>query len=220
MPNAIDHLLFAGPDLDELARHVTAESGVEPVPGGRHRGQGTHNAIVGLGAGRYLELMALDPAGDEGGPGAFGRSLAYLAGPALHTWCARVHDAAAFTRQARAAGLRVKEIAGGRTRPDGAQLRWTLLAVRGHQFGGLVPFFIDWRDSAHPSADLPAELRLNRLTLAHPDPAGLTRLLAALGGPVPDVRVQQGARPGIAARLSGPRGEFVLSGTSGVMDFG
>lgn len=219
MPLAIDHLLFAGEDLEEVVNAVFMESGVRATPGGRHQGQGTRNALIGLGPGRYLELMAQDPEGDDAGAGAFRRSIAYLRAPALHTWCARTDDVEALAERARAAGVRLVRTEGGRVRPDGTHLRWTLVGATDHPYGGLMPFFIDWRDSAHPSSGLGTDVRLTRLTLSHPDARGLERLLDALGGPVPDVAFETALPPRIRAAFEGPDGAFSLAGVGGAMRF-
>jgi hypothetical protein len=219
MPLEIDHLLFAGDDLDALVDEVAAKSGVRARPGGRHVGQGTHNALIGLGPGRYLELMARDPRGDEGGSGAYRRSFAYLQEPALHTWCVRVDDMNGLLSRARTLGLSTEQMESGRTAPDGARLKWTVVAVTGHGYGGLVPFFIDWQGSPHPSLSLGRELELTRITVAHPDAAGLAALLGALGGPVPDVTVEHSSAPRMSAGLTGPAGPFTFSGVGGQMRF-
>ena len=57
----LDHILYVGPDLDELGRELARVGGVAASVGGTHPGQGTHNALVDLGPGQYLELMAPDP---------------------------------------------------------------------------------------------------------------------------------------------------------------
>lgn len=175
----IDHILYVGPDLDELARELARASGVVATVGGKHPGQGTHNALVDIGDARYLELMAPDPEqvahGDHptphvGGtaasepvtasqdvvegvtpPFTFYRSIAYAATPQLFTWCARVSDERTFAARARALGLTVSSYPGSRLTPAGAVLRWDLIVVEGHGLGGTVPFFIDWHDSPHPA---------------------------------------------------------------------
>ncbi len=216
MPTAIDHLLFAGPDLPTLTRQLEQLSGVAPTSGGRHEGFGTHNALLGLAGGRYLELMAPDPASPTG---AFAAAIAYLDGPALHTYCARVSDLGALCARARAAGLETTEAPGSRVRPDGSLLEWTLAFVTGHPYGGHFPFFIDWRGSAHPSAALSAELRLDALWLEHPDAKGLTKLLREVagfgrdaGGERGELRPLTAAAPRLRADFAGPGGAFCLGG--------
>ena len=211
-PLVLDHMILAGPALPDLTGAFEARTGVQAAPGGRHAGQGTHIALVGLGPGRYLELLAPDPEAEDG---PFRASIAYLGAPALHTWCVRGGDADAFEARVRSAGLEPRRIAMARTRPDGVRLAWQLVFVEGHAFGGLVPFFIDWGGSAHPSVALGAPLEARALTLEHPDAACLAALLEALGG-VPDgVWVTPAAAPRLVAAWSGPRGEDVWVGRGG-----
>lgn len=215
----LDHSILAAPDLPDLVAAFEARTGVAATPGGRHAGQGTHNALVGLGPGRYLELLAPDP-GAEDGP--FRASIAYLDAPALHTWCVRgdgdATSADVFAARVRAAGLEPRRVAMARTRPDGVRLAWELVFADGHPFGGLVPFFIDWGASPHPSATLDAPLAWRGLRLRHPDAASLARLLAALGGAPDGVEVARGDAPWLTAAWNGPRGEDAWSGRGGPPD--
>src|SRR5690606_24398227 len=159
----LDHLLYVGPDLADLVAELAGSSGLTAAVGGKHPGQGTHNALLGLGPDRYLELMAPDPeqavlptrvASGAAPPGTFLRSIAYAQTPQLFTWCAKVASAADFAARARALGLGVTVYPGSRVTPTGATLRWDLIILDGHGLGGVVPFFIDWHDSPYPAAAL------------------------------------------------------------------
>ena len=54
----IDHVILGIDDLDRGVKAFEAASGVKPVYGGKHPG-GTHNALVSLGDGIYLEILAV-----------------------------------------------------------------------------------------------------------------------------------------------------------------
>jgi hypothetical protein len=205
----LDHILLAGPELEPLEALVRERTGVVPVRGGRHLGHGTHNALVDLGVDQYLELLAVDPA--QGG-GPFAATIAHLRAPALHTWCAQAGAAATVAERARALGLTPRRERMQRRRPDRSMLAWELVFLDGHPYGPLVPFFIDWQKSKHPTAALPRGVKLLALVLTHPDADGLRSLLTNLGG-VPDpVRVEQGATPGIAAELRHEGGSWTVEG--------
>src|SRR3712207_358116 len=57
----IDHIVLGARTLEEGAAFVEQHLGVKPRPGGRHEGFGTHNMLLGLGRGTYLEIIAPDP---------------------------------------------------------------------------------------------------------------------------------------------------------------
>ena len=67
MKLVIDHIVVAAPDLDSGARHVSSLLGVEPARGGAHPRMGTHNRVLGMAGGMYLEVIAIDP--DAAAPG-------------------------------------------------------------------------------------------------------------------------------------------------------
>lgn len=89
----IDHVIYATADLDAAAARVEAALGLRAVVGGRHEGLGTHNRIVPIGDGSFVELLAVaDP--DEAGRSALGGALqARIAhGEGLLGWAVAVED--------------------------------------------------------------------------------------------------------------------------------
>src|SRR6185437_13814430 len=56
----IDHIMLGIDDLDRGVKQFEEATGVKPVYGGKHP-RGTHNALVSLGDGTYLEILALQP---------------------------------------------------------------------------------------------------------------------------------------------------------------
>jgi hypothetical protein len=148
----IDHLVVGSADLDRGIAWVRERIGVEPVFGGVHDGRGTRNALLGLGD-QYLEVLALDPA-QPPGDSAFSALVASMTEPALVTVCVRadrLDDGVVMSRE----------------RPDGVRLEWAL------RFTDTPLFFIDWRDSPHPSVGLPDGGRITSCRISTPDPASL-----------------------------------------------
>lgn len=104
MPRQFDHLVVAARALAEGMRWMEGELGVAPVPGGEHPQMGTHNALLSLGPGAFLEVIAIDPAAAPVararwfmlGTPAMDRLLAH--GPALIHWVERVDDLDAALR--------------------------------------------------------------------------------------------------------------------------
>jgi hypothetical protein len=195
----IDHLAVCCRTLAEGADHVEAALELRPGPGGRHALMGTHNLLLGLGD-VYLEVIAIDPdAPAPARPRWF--DLDRFAGrPRLCAWIAACGDLEA-------------EIARG---PDGigasvnlqrGDLRWRMaVPVDGRlPFDGLFPALIEWQGTAHPTAALADHgARLTRLTVSHPDGAGLR---AALGRRIDDPRLAVVTGPvGLSVEIMTPSG--------------
>jgi hypothetical protein len=92
-------------------------------------------------------------------------------------------------------------------RPDGQLLRWRFTDPATLAAGGVVPFFIDWGEGAHPTDLLPKQLRLADLRLEHPQAEAVSRLLRSLEVPA---QVHAGPSPRVSAAIEGPRGRTTL----------
>lgn len=209
MTAAIDHLVYAGPDLDAAIDQIAALTGVRAEYGGRHPARGTHNALVSLGGRTYLEIIAPDPSQQRPAqPRPFGLDD-HLA-PGLRAWAAAPDDLDAVLRASLTSGFDYGPVvAGQREITDGRQLTWRMTDAPQDAQDGLVPFLIDWANSPHPAQGAPSGLTLAEFRLAAPDPERLDARLRLLGLDLP---VDFADRAGLRAVLTGPRGETVLLG--------
>lgn len=204
----IDHLVYAAPDLEAACADLEARLGVRPSAGGKHTGRGTHNALLDLGDGAYLEVIGPDPDQPEPSrPRPFG--IAQLAVPRLVTWAAKAPGIEERVARARDAGFDPgTPQAMSRMRPDGVNLAWTLTLRDEAAADGLVPFLIDWGETPHPSATAARGCRLVTLRAEHPRPDSVVPLLEAIGEPL-DVR--EGPHARLIAEVACPRGRVELS---------
>ena len=151
----LDHLVVAARTLDEGAAWVSSVMGVPTVAGGKHPLMGTYNRLLGLGPGRYLEVIAIDPeAPPPQRPRWFGLDEPAMRerlarGPALIHWVERTDDIEA----ALALYPEPVEVLDA-TRGDFA---WRIAVPRdGHlPGGGGLPTLIQWK-GPHPADRLPA----------------------------------------------------------------
>ncbi len=204
-PLSLDHLVYAVPNLDTAAADLENRLGIRAVPGGKHQGLGTHNALLGLGPSSYLELIAPDP--DQpapSGPRPFGVDRATT--PRLVAWALTCTDIDAAIARSREHGYDPGDaLPLERRTTTGETLRWRL--TLNAMDGGPVPFLIDWGDTEHPARSAPQGLTLESFHVAHPEPQSLAPVLDALGTTVP---VKQAEGPGLVAVVAGPRGVLML----------
>ena len=203
----LDHVAYGVPDLDAACHELAERLGVRPMPGGQHRGLGTHNATLALGEGVYLEVIAPDPnQPPPSRPRPFG--LDALDGSRLVAWAAKAPDIESRIERARAAGYDPGNVIGlGRDLPDGGRLQWRLTFPEEPAGDGVVPFLIDWGSTPSPSHSSAKGGSLLDLRAEHPDPDEVSRLLRTL-----DVSLDVTAGPEAAmiALLQTPNGELEL----------
>lgn len=201
----LDHIVIASPNLTALVAEFRRRTGVQPVTGGRHEGRGTANHLVGLGEGRYIELIGPDPTQqDIREPRPL--RVDEVTDTTVVGWAVRPDNLAAQLASSREAGYDPGEPAPmDRTASDGGVIAWRLTPPAGGM-GGTVPFLIDWQDTTHPSVGLPA-LTLLSLTITHPDPAAVRAAVAAVGGLEVVTDFRQGP-VGLAVELETPNGQI------------
>ena len=204
---AFDHLVLAVPDLEPAIEALAERTGVRATIGGSHPGRGTRNALLSLGTGYYLEIIAPDPAQPESKTGEPAQ-MAELAQPVLGGWALRSDDLAAELARVRANGLEVAgPFPGGRDRPDGVKLTWQTAFVSG-PLASSMPFLIEWGSGTpHPSLDAPLLGTLQSLVVVDPDPDSARKALAALGV---DCVVVRGDTVALRATIATQRGPLEL----------
>ena len=198
----LDHLALAGESLEAAKSHVEEALGVPMQVGGQHAMFGTHNFLLGLVDGLYLEAIATDPdATPQRSPRWFDLDR-FSGAPRISNWICRCNDM-------------TSELAG---LPDGAgdpvaltrgDLRWDMAVPADGilPYDNIFPALIEWH-SAHPAPKLTQQgVRLERLTLFHPQAAELQSIL-----PLRDDRVVcENGEAGFAAVFATPHGRRVLS---------
>lgn len=225
MKLAIDHLVIAAADLDSGTEYVARLLGVAPAGGGAHPRMGTHNRVLGMAGGLYLEVIAIDPDAEAPArPRWFGLDQGAVRarleqGPYLAHWAARVEAPLDLTQmQAEHPDRLAPAIPMSR-----GDLRWRLTVPEdgslpawreaGHAAGdGLLPTLIQWDVPNYPGLSLARpDLALVELSGRHPQ-AGLLRQGLAWVGADHLIHLEQAdGPPRLSARIQTPRGEQVLA---------
>ncbi|MGJ3231085.1 MAG: VOC family protein [Oceanicaulis sp.] len=193
----LDHLVFAHASLDEGAADVQRRLGVTAEPGGRHERIGTHNRLIGLGSGPYLEILAPDPDALKPGPTAARLARLRDGGAALCFQSAHLDELEGI---ARAAGFATRGPEDwSRRGANGETLAWRLLFVSHPALGGADPFFIDWGETRRPSQRLAQAAQLVDYAVVNPEPDRAHELYSRLGLAL---KVSHGVEPALQITLA------------------
>jgi hypothetical protein len=203
LQTVLDHLVITAPSRDVGAAWLSRLLGVPLEPGGEHPAMGTHNALLRLGTGRYLEVLAPNPnAPAPERPRWFSLDeISSSESPRLAAWVARTNDI-------EAAASRSSIPLGPIERSSRGNLRWRITIPKDGSIpeNGVAPSLIQWETDAHPAAALPDRgCSLTRLEGYHPEPERIQELLARLSF-TGDFTVSARQHPGLAGHIQMPTG--------------
>ncbi|MFK7965589.1 MAG: VOC family protein [Burkholderiaceae bacterium] len=206
---ALDHLVLAADSLASGNEYLLQRFGVETQPGGQHLGYGTHNSLLQVGGGTYLEVIAPDPsqpAPDQ--PRPFG-----LDSPGLRERIAvrpRLIHYVMRTAQIEALAALIGYDPGPIKEMTRGDLTWQLALrpMAGRPTDMLFPSLINWGNHPSPGRTLPsrgAVMTSLHLRGPHDD-------CARLGVLTKDRRIQvsEHASAMIAAEFQTPKGWTIL----------
>ncbi|EEW59717.1 VOC family protein [Tritonibacter mobilis] len=198
----LDHFAIAANTLAEATAHVEEALGVPLQPGGEHAVFGTHNRLLGLADGLYLEAIAIDPeATPQRQPRWF--DLDRFEGAARITnWICRSSDL-----DSTLAALPVD--AGAPVSLTRGDLSWQMAVPNSGilPYDNIFPALIQWQ-GPHPAPRLTQQgCSLRRLVVSHPEAQALAELL-----PLDDARVVFEPGPAaLRAEIDTPHGLRHLS---------
>ncbi|NOG69683.1 VOC family protein [Roseicella sp. DB1501] len=204
----IDHIVLGARTLAEGAAFVEQHLGAKPRPGGAHPGHGTHNMLLGLGRGTYLEIIAPDPDQPEPPHGRLfdlddpAVKVMLEAEPRLLAWVARtpVLDAMAARLGPRAGEIQAM---------SRGNLRWRMAFPPQRQdMDNLIPALIEWPGESASTRIPDSHVRLLQLEAEHPD-ADAVRAALAERGLEEALRVRRSPHARLIARLRRQDGQDV-----------
>jgi hypothetical protein len=204
----LDHLVIAARTLEEGTAFVERIFAVSTQPGGQHTRMGTHNRLLNLGNGAYLEIIAIDPTGNAPfQPRWFALDdpamQARLAeGPKLIHWVAR-------TDQIEADAMRSPAPLGVIHPMERGAFKWRItIPTNGHlPADGVVPTLIQWDVDDHPTRRLPESgCHLKSLTGWHASLRQPCEYSQAVS-----IRPRTNPGPLLEAVIETPRGDVILS---------
>jgi len=191
----LDHLAVGAATLAEGVEWVQSQLGVVLERGGTHERYGTHNMLLGLEDGLYLEVIAKDrDAIPSAGHSWFGLDD-FTGPPRLANWICCADNLSDYA-----------DIAGPARGLERGNLRWDITVPDDGSlpYAGGFPTLIKWGEGVvHPATSLKSSgLRLREFIVAHPEATKIARLAQ-----LDDPRIKFEAGPqGFVARFDGPNG--------------
>jgi len=174
-----DHLVVTAASLQAGIDFIESRLQTAMSIGGCHVHMGTYNAVLKLGEGLYLEVIAIDPdAPPINRARWFGLDrLSAVSEPQLATWVAR-------TNNIEAAIAATGEWTGPVEPMSRGALEWKITIPPDGKmpFAGVAPAIIQWAATSHPTEKMPtSEVSLVELQMVHPEASELNRRLAEIG---------------------------------------
>ncbi|MGI9316006.1 MAG: VOC family protein [bacterium] len=215
----LDHIVVGASSLESGASYVEQLLGVQVPDGGEHAMMGTHNKVMTLGEGVYLEIIAVNPEmTPPKQPRWFGLDdpsvISSLKNePRLLTWAVNTSDLAELERRSKIAVGKIQQAERG-------DLRWKVALPDDGRLSaaGFFPLCIEWQMSFHPSEKMPdMKCRLERIEMHHRRAPWLQQCLQSIGADtlVSIENCADSAPSVLTATISTPSGERILSSAIG-----
>jgi len=199
----LDHLAIATGTLEEGVEWVESQLDMRMKGGGRHAYYGTHNALLGLEDGLYLEVIAIDAMAEPAVRPRWFDLDRFSGAPRVQIWACRSEDLTQILSRYPQAGEAVPLERG--------DLKWRMAVPPSGilPYDNCFPALMQWDVADHPARRLmPSGCRLRRLTVRHPQAKDLQQELAPTFED-PRVVFERGA-PGLALAFDTPAGPRIL----------
>lgn len=192
----LDHIAISGETLAAAQDFVEQSLGVPLQAGGEHAVFHTHNALLGLEDGLYLEAIAINPDSPKPDRPRWFDLDRFSGQPRLTNWICRTEQLSEILSESELDFGAPVDLQRG-------ALRWQMAVPDDGvlPFDNCAPALIQWQTDMHPATRLRQHgVRLRRLTVRHPDVAGLAPLLRD------DRVVFEAGGPGLHAAFDTPHG--------------
>lgn len=200
----LDHIAVAAQTLDEGVDWIESRLGVQMCAGGEHPLMGTHNRLLGLADGLYLEVIAINPVAPKPAHSRWFDLDNFAGSPRLTNWILRSPDI-------------VETLAdlpldiGYPLALSRGDFRWQMAVPSDGKlpFGNCFPAVISWHGDAHPADRLPQSgCRLKALEITHPDADSLQNVLSSRFSD-PRLSIKKGSAR-LRATIATPDGERTI----------
>lgn len=204
----IDHIVYSVLDLDKAMDSIEKKLGIRPVYGGYHKTQGTKNALLNLGEGCYLEILAIDEENKEiNTPRWMGIDL--ITESRVTRWAIKSETITQDSETLKSYDSNMGEIyQGSRKTTSGDTLAWKMILPLPSPKIELMPFMVDWSGSAfHPTEKLEDTCSIKEISFEGSAPNKGNLVFDELG--ISNI-ITRSANNKISVTIEGPNGLIIL----------
>lgn len=181
----LDHIVYGVPNLSQAIKEFQEKTGVTPTIGGKHKGLGTHNAIVSLGNLRYIELIALDPDASIKNRAlpSWCAPLLDITKPEIMTWAIQTDNMTQLITQLNSFNLQIDPPQlFSREKPDSTTISMELAFKKQPPapYDGIIPFLINWK-SIHPTKTMESRCQIKNWYGTHPKADEINAIFSKVG---------------------------------------
>ncbi len=200
----LDHLAVSGESRDAARAHIEDALGLAMQDGGEHARFATHNHLMGMEDGLYLEAISINPNVPNPDRARWFNLDNFSGSPRLTNWICAVPDMSAALTQWQDAGEAISLERG--------DLRWQMAVPESGilPFDGVFPPLIQWHGALHPKQMLASSgASLKQLTVVHQNAQELADTLGQISGA--SVRFEKANTPALIAEFNTPHGLRTLT---------
>ena len=200
---ALDHIAVAGNSLDQASDHIASSLGVKLQKGGYHERFGTHNRLLGLTDGLYLEAIAIKSKTKKPRYPRWFNLDNFEGNARIINWICRSTNINSDLMNLFYEGTEIVRI-----KRD--QLEWLMALPRDGilPFGGAAPALLQWKTTPPTGKLAPSGCSLKHLTIFHPEAKKIENKMQILNDPRVSYEVHK--RVHFFAEFATPHGIRVL----------
>ena len=168
----MDHIVVCGNSLREAADYIETKLGVRLEKGGSHQQFGTHNRLLGLETGIYIEAIAINPELNKPPYPRWFNLDNFSGAPRITNWVCNSENLKISMKNIFLDDFKIVSMSRN-------NFKWLMALPKNGilPFGGGFPAILEWKTDSPSERLISSNCRLKQLVIFHPSATKLERKL-------------------------------------------